>query len=487
MALHALAAQQFRGTDHMMRAPQFTGLAMALLMTTALAAPAQAGTAGTLDPSFGSGTDDGTPAGVVGTWLGKGDDVANDIISQPDGKVVVVGNHTGASGTDIFIARYNADGTLDESFGTGAGGVPKGIATISLGDSDDFATTVALQPDGHIVVGGYHMAGTGTDMVALRVKPDGTPDESFGKAKNGILTIELGDGNEDVRSIAVTPEGKIVLAGNMAAKDGSSNMVVLRLNADGTPDKSFAPGSGATAPGGFNGVALGTGQDVVDDMALTPDGKIVLAGTHGPKGNASVTVIRLQADGALDQTFGTQDDGTPNGVVSLSLDAGDDVARGIAIDPKGRIVVVADSVGKDGTTDVVVARLKPDGNADEEFAVAEDGLSKGAARTSMGSGNDNATDVVLDSQGHIIVAGYHQQGGKTRVSVLRFTDDGKLDESFGAAQQDTPKGTVGIAIGEGNALANGITMQGDKLILVGGGTTDKNGNSNIALMRLLAN
>ena len=277
------------------------------------------------------------------------------------------------------------------------------------------------------------------------------------------------------------------VVGNLTGKDGSSNMVVVRLNADGTPDKSFAPHSGEAAAGGFNAVALGTGEDVVDDMALAADGKIVLAGTHGLKGKASVTVIRLEADGALDQTFGTQDDGTPNGVVSLSLNGGDDVARGIAIDPKGRIVVVADSVGKDGTTDVVVARLKPDGNADQEFAVAESGLPAGAVRTSMSNGNDNATDVVLDSQGHIIVAGYHQQGGKSRVSVLRFTDDGKLDESFGAAQADTPKGTVGLAIGEGNALANGITAQGDKLILVGGGTTGANGNSNIALMRLLAN
>lgn len=469
----------------MMRAINPMGLATALLMTTVLAGHAFAGQAGTLDPTFGSGTDDGTPAGVVGTWLGKGDDVANDIVSQPDGKVIVVGNHTGTTGTDIFIARYTADGSLDESFGNGANGVPKGITDISLGEMDDFATTVALQPDGHIVVGGYHMAGNNTDMVALRVKPDGTPDEKFGDAKNGIVTISLGGGNEDVRGIAVTPEGKIVLAGNSSGKDGS-NIVVVRLNADGTPDKSFAPGSGASVPGGFNAVALGIGQDVVDDMALDAQGRIVLVGTHGPKGSANIEVLRLNTDGALDQSFGTADDGTPNGVVSLSLDAGDDVGRGVAIDPKGRIVVVGDSVGKDGAAAVVVARLKPDGDADQEFAVAEDGLPKGTSRTAMGD-SANATDVVLDSEGHIIVAGYHQQGGKSRVSVLRFDDSGKLDESFGAAQQDTPKGTVGVAIGEGNALANGITLQGDKLILVGGGTTDKNGNSNIALMRLLAN
>lgn len=470
----------------MTRATFFTGLGTALLMTTSLAGAAFAGQAGTLDPTFGNGTDDGTPAGVVATWLGKGDDVANDIISQPDGKVIVVGNHTGEKGTDMFIARYNADGTLDQAFGNGANGVPKGFTDISLGELDDFATTVALQPDGHIVVGGYHMAGTTTDMVVLRVKPDGTPDEAFGKAKTGILTVSLGDGNEDVRDIAVTADGKIVLAGNMVAKDGSSDMVVARLNADGTPDKSFAPGSAAT-PEGFNAVSLGTGEDVVNSMALTSDGKIVLVGSHGPKGQANIAVVRLNTDGSLDQSFGTNDDGTPNGVVNLSLDDGDDVARGVAIDPQGRIVVVGNSVGKDGTTDVVVARLKPDGDADQEFAVAENGLPKGTSRTSVGDGNDNATDVVLDSQGHIIVAGYHQQGGQKRMSVLRFTDDGKLDESFGAAQQQTPKGTVGVAIGAGDALANGITMQGDKLILVGGGTTDKNGNSNIALMRLLAN
>lgn len=470
----------------MTRSTLFTGLAMALLTTTGLAGVAWAGQAGSLDPSFGSGTDDGTPAGVVGTWLGKGDDVANDLISQPDGKVVVVGNHASGSGSDMFIARYNADGTLDQGFGTGADGIPRGFVVISLGDTDDFATTVALQPDGHIVVGGYHKAGNGTDMVALRVAPDGTPDTRFGKAKNGILTVSLGDGSEDVRGMAVTADGRIVLAGNMVGKDGSTNMVVVRLNADGTPDTRFAPGSGQT-PDGFNAVELGTGQDVVDDMALASDGKIVLVGTHGAKGSANIAVIRLDPDGALDQSFGTADDGTPNGVVNLSLDAGDDVGRGVAIDPKGRIVVVGDSVGKDGTTDVVVARLKPDGDADQEFAVAEDGLPKGASRTSMGSGNDNATDVVLDSEGHIIVAGYHQQDGRSRVSVLRFDDDGKLDESFGAAQAETPKGTVGVAIGEGNALANGITLQGDKLILVGGGTTTGNGNSNIALVRLLAN
>lgn len=472
----------------MTRATRFTALATAFLVSTALSTAAFAG-AGALDTTFGTGTDDGTPAGVVGTWLGKGDDVANAIVSQPDGKVVVIGNHNNGKDNDIFIARYNADGTLDQGFGTGAGGVPNGIVAIPLAGTNEFATSVALQADGHIVVGGYRQQGGNTDMVALRVTADGTLDKNFGKpvegTPGGFVTIALGDGNEDVRSLAITADGKIVLAGNAVAKDGSTNMVVARLNADGTPDKSFAPGAN-TAPGGFNAVALGTGDDVVNDMALTTDGKIVIASTHGLKSTSNVAVVRLNLDGSLDESFGVDDDdSTPKGVVKLTFGGGNEVARGVAIDPKGRIVVAAESVGKDGTTDIVVARLKPDGIADQEFAIAEEGT--GTARTSLGKGNDNATDVVLDSQGHIIVAGYHKEGGQSRISVLRFTDDGKLDESFGAAEEQTRKGVASVAIGEGSALANGITVQGDKLILVGSGNTRNNGNSNIALMRLLAN
>lgn len=472
----------------MTRAHQFIGFGLALLLATSLPAiSAAAGQAGSPDTSFGVA--DGTPDGMVSTWLGQGDDVANAIITQPDGKVIMVGNHDNGKSTDMMIARYNRDGSMDQSFGTGTGGTPKGVVDISLGEKDDFAASVVLQPDGKIVVGGYHMEGDTTNMVAVRINADGTPDKSFGKGAqgtpDGIVNISLGDGNEDVRTIALDATGRIVLAGNTLDKSGHINMVVVRLNPDGSPDQSFAKGSGT--PQGFTAVELGTGTDELADMALAADGKIILVGTHGPKTNSDMTVLRLNTDGSLDQSFGTADDGTPNGVVSLNLGSGNDVARGLAIDPRGRIVVVGDSAGSDGTTDVIVARLKADGTLDEDFAVAEDEGPRGIMRVRQGPGNANATDVVLDSEGRIIVAGFHEQGGFTKVSVLRFTDDGKLDEAFGDAQDQTAKGTVNVAMSAGNDVAAGISLAGDKLTLVGGGTTGANGKRNIALMRMLAN
>lgn len=469
------------------------GLTCALLMSSSLSAVAYAADTkgpGSIDTTFGAGTGDGTADGVVSTSLGNGDDVANGIVSTPDGKVIVVGNHHNGKSNDIIIARYNNDGTLDADFGKADDGTPDGVVDISLGESNDFATSVALQADGKIIVGGYHEEGSSTNMVALRVNADGTLDAGFGKSSDGtpdgIVNISLGDGNEDVRSIGVTADGKIVLAGNTVAKDGSMNIVVARLNADGTPDTGFAKDGADGTPEGFTAVSLGTGDDVANDMALAADGKIVVVGTHGAKDNSNIAVVRLNADGTLDQTFGTSDDGTPNGVVSLSFGETNDVARGVAIDAKGRIVVVGDSKQKDGSTDVMVARLKDDGNADVEFAVVDDGTPNGVVRTSLGDGNDYATDVILDSDGQIIVAGYHQQGNSTNVAVLRFNDDGKLDEAFGTAEDDTPNGIVNVSFGEGDDTATGVTMQGDKLILVGGTTTDKDGSKNIALMRLLA-
>ena len=458
-----------------------------MLATGLQALSAAAGQPGSTDTSFGA--DDGTPDGMVSTWLGQGDDVANAIITQPDGKVIVVGNHGNGTSTDMMIARYNRNGSLDESFGTGTGSTPKGVVDISLGEQDDYAASVVLQPDGKIVVGGYHMVGDTTNMVAVRINADGSPDKGFGKGAegtpDGIVNISLGGGNEDVRAIALDANGRIVLAGNALDKQGHINMVVVRLSPDGSPDQSFAKGSGS--PQGFTAVELGTGADELTDMALTSDGKIVLVGTHGPKSNSDMTVVRLNTDGSLDQDFATADDGTPDGVVTLNLGSGNDVARGVAIDPKGRIVVVGDSAGPDGTTDVIVARLKADGALDEDFAVAEDEGPRGIMRVKQGAGNANATDVVLDDQGRIIVAGFHEQGGFTRVSVLRFNDDGKLDEAFGDAQDQTAKGTVNVAFSEGNNSAAGVSLAGDRLTLVGGGTTGANGKRNIALMRMLAN
>ena len=444
---------------------------------------------GSLDKTFGAGTSDGTPDGVASTSLGDGDDIANGIATTADGKVVIVGNRNNGKSNDIVVLRYSKDGTLDADFGKSNDGTPDGVVNISLGEGNDFGTDVAVQADGKIIVAGYHEEGTSTNIAVLRLNTDGTLDASFGKGNDGtpdgIVNISLGDGNDIANAVGLTADGKIVIAGTTTAKDGSSNIVVGRLNADGTADAKFGVDGSDGTPDGFTAVSLGDGNDVAEDIAVAKDGTIVVAGTHGPKGNSNIAVLRFTADGKLDPSFGKSADGTPDGVASFSLGEGSDEANALALTADGKIVVAGDSVAKDGSTNVVIARLNADGTLDEAFGVADDGTPNGFVSTSLGAGNDYATDVVMDKNGNIVVAGYHQEGNSTNIAVLRYTPKGELDEAFGTANDGTPNGIVNLSLGEGDDTASGVAIQGDTMIVVGGVTTAKDGSKNIAVIRLL--
>lgn len=446
--------------------------------------------AGALDATFGASLDDGTPAGIVSTSLGAGDDVANGIAATPEGKIVVSGNRHNGKSNDIVIVRYNADGSLDKSFGKADDGTPDGVVSISLGDGNDFGTSVAVQADGKIVVGGYHEEGASTNIAVLRVNTDGTLDKTFGTANDGtpdgVVNISLGEGNDICRSIALGAGGRIILAGDTVAKDGSANIFVAALNADGSADKSFGKDGADGTPEGFISISLGAGNDRANDVAIAGTGQIVVAATHGPDGNSNMAVLRLNADGTLDQGFGTTDDGTPNGVASLSLGDGSDIARGIATAVDGKIVIAGDSRSADGSTNIILARFKADGTLDQGFGTADDGTPNGVTSTSLGKGNDYATDVITEKDGDIVVAGYHEDGASTNIAVLRFKADGGLDKDFATSDDGTPDGIANISLGDGNDVATGVAMQGDKLILVGGNTVAKDGSKNIAVLRLLA-
>lgn len=243
--------------------------ALALVASIAWAA----GGAGTLDASFGAGEEDGTPAGVVATSLGNGDDIAEDLSVGADGIVTVVGNRHNGESNDIVIVRYTAEGAFDAGFGVGEDdGTPNGVVNISLGEGNDFGTAIATQADGKVIVAGYHDEGASTNMVVLRVNTDGTLDDSFGTADdgtaNGIVNISLGDGNDVARDVVLQADGKIVLVGDSVVADGSTNIIVARLNADGSVDDSFGQSEDGT-PNGFVATSLGVVLRLIDAMSAS--------------------------------------------------------------------------------------------------------------------------------------------------------------------------------------------------------------------------
>ena len=319
-------------------------------------------TSGNLDASFGSG-------GVAATDFGGDDDVANDVAALPDGGAVAAGVTDAAGFTKLqfALARYRADGTLDPHFGSG-GKVETDV--LEAGE----ANAVLVQPDGKIVAGGFaaHGVVADDDFALVRYNADGTPDASFGGG-DGIVTTDLGTRSDDIRALALEPDGRIVAAGSSA-----EHVALARYLPDGTPDPSFT-----------KGITTFNFGDGAHGVALTPAGQIMIAGwLFGPRAGDDFALARFTAAGVLDQTFGD------HGVVSTDVSGHNDFGERVAVDGQGRSVLV----GTAGD-DMGLVRFRPDGTLDTSF----DG--DGLLTVDFNGKHDQGKDVALDAAGRIVAAG----------------------------------------------------------------------------------
>lgn len=284
---------------------------------------ARYGRTGRLDAGFGTG-------GIVQTRFSdsKTDSVgASDVVLQPDGKIVAVGDHVTLEGVtvhdDIVLVGYLRDGTLDTSFGAG------GKVTTA---TDTGAGSVALQRDGKIVVAGSNGSSSSSQAssTVARYNTDGSLDQTFGSA--GIVKTTPGS-FRGAAAVLVQRSGKIVVVG--AAGTRRSLFALARFNRDGTPDSSF----------GFRGivkVGFGPGSSAEATAgARQRDGRIVVVGWYNRYPKWEFAVARFRANGSLDPSFGV------GGRITTSFRSAapktsrqrQDEANAVAIQPNGKIVV----------------------------------------------------------------------------------------------------------------------------------------------------
>lgn len=232
---------------------------------------------GTKDTSFGAG-------GHVVIDFDERGDVAENILLQPDGSIIVTGTGssavTGISDADFAAVRLGADGVVDTGFGVG------GRVLVNIAGRSDHGYSSALQPDGKIVLAGRvaDSGGADPDYGLLRLNPDGSRDDGFGE--HGILRPET-DGWDEIADVVVQPDGRIIVVGL------AGSMIVSRFLSDGEFDRGFGAGGSVTDPR----IAAGTALD------LKEDGSIVAVGHQN--GDFAISVIR--PDGSPDSSFG--DDG----------------------------------------------------------------------------------------------------------------------------------------------------------------------------------
>jgi uncharacterized delta-60 repeat protein len=232
---------------------------------------------GSLDSSFGG---DGK---ITTRFRRKTGDTVSEIAIQSDGKIVAVGTSvTGLTERFRFaLARYNGDGSLDPSFG----GDGKLITTFGK-TGDDSASAVALQPDGKIVAAGQALVTVGKFALA-RYNTDGSLDQTFGG--DGRVTTHLSSGSDDVATdVALQNDGRIVAGGSSQNVSGSghSRFALIRYNADGSLDSTFGTGGKVTTHFGSGTNDFGSG------LALQADDKLVAAGTSSNVAYSRFAVAR---------------------------------------------------------------------------------------------------------------------------------------------------------------------------------------------------
>jgi uncharacterized delta-60 repeat protein len=352
-------------------------------------------TDGSLDTSF-SGD------GLVSVPIGAGNDYGYSLATQADGAAIIAGYGL-VSNDDFMVARLLADGNPDTSFSA------DGKLTTALGTGSDKAYSVALQADGRILVAGSSSNGSNDDFAVTRYNADGSLDTTF--SGDGKATAAIGSAGDIVRKVLLQADGRIIVAGY--ASNGSNDFAVARFTADGALDLTFS-GDGKAI------TAVGNNSDMAYDAVLQSDGAILLVGSSYNGTDNDVALVRYNATGSLDTSFDV------DGKLTLGIGTGDDVAWAVALQADGKIVVVG-STDNSANKDIFVLRLNTDGSLDGSFS------GDGIATLGVGSGSDVAYGVAIQADGRILVSGYAYDSAYNAFVVARFNTDGSLDTSFGAA------------------------------------------------------
>ncbi|HRI21584.1 MAG TPA: T9SS type A sorting domain-containing protein, partial [Panacibacter sp.] len=384
---------------------------------------------GTLDNSF----DEDGEAYLRGEYIG-----CNAMALQNDGKIIQAGIGTLDGVNGFYLARFNTDGSLDKTFGN-AGRVVTGLPGIQ-----EEILSLALQSDGKIVAAGYV---DGVDIALVRYFPDGRVDSSFGT--NGVVITDIRR-YDYLKAMAVQADDKIVVTGITETEEyNTENPFIIRYNSDGSYDESFGdqgtvlipqdntvdPYSIALQPDGkiligggllyytspmvslplmrcmpngsldtefgSNGIATvpgwsGYSAPFFYSIKVDADGKIVVAGSAViPGGKSAMLTTRFTRNGKIDDSFGKA-----GGIVLQPMGPGESEARKVLIQPDSKIITIGYYYEFSGPILFALARYKSDGTIDSSFG------ESGLVFTDMGDGaTTNCAGGELQPDGKIIVAG----------------------------------------------------------------------------------
>ncbi|MBP9151509.1 MAG: T9SS type A sorting domain-containing protein [Flavobacteriales bacterium] len=373
----------------------------------------------------------------VGTAFGNGNYSVRALDIQPDGKILVGGSFPTYQGTTAsYMVRLNVDGSRDQTF----------QATNKFNDQ---VSAIKLLSNGKILVGGLFTEFNGVSRSRiLRLNSDGTLDATFDPGA-GLIGLSSGM-SVYVSDFEIQTNGKILIAGGFHRYNGVDRDFIARLNTDGSLDTSFDPGDG------FSGFGY------TRDIAIQPDGKILVGGTFNEfDGWDQLSVARLNSDGSFDDTFGVQAAGATYGT-------GGDV-NCIKVLSDGKIIVAGEFGTYNGYPLVKpnnIVRLLPNGNYDNSFVSTQNAFSLAF--------NESIESIAIQPDGKIIAGGsFTAFHGDAQKRLIRLNTDGTIDNSF----------SIGSGLGQ---WVSNMSWQDDGKLVMGGYFVQYNGATRNKITRIHA-
>lgn len=420
-------------------------LAIGLISTFFLSAQ----TPGTLDLSFGTN-------GSKLVSFGNTVNVCHAIAIQDDQKIVLVGKVTNST-SDIAFARLNTDGSLDDGFGSG------GILQSVFNNSQEYLYDVVIQDDGKILAIGYTGSTDGSNMILVRLNPDGSYDNSF--SGNGMLVVDFGPAYETVgRALAIQDDGKIIAVGHTQDLNYDTHCAICRINENGSIDASFGSN-------GFVIMNLLNYHNYINNVALEGD-DIIVGGRSYFDGDHFITIAKFNTYGNLIYGFGNA------GVASDTIHILPQVVSAggsMCIDPAGKIYYGSYFEGTIYST-FAVHCFTPDGQVDLTYG------DQGYTVALFGQ-DSYIHSIIAQYDGKIVAGGSTHGENNNDFALARFDSSGDPDPDFGIDGNGMVLTNISNYPSAPHDDIYAIDIQADGLIVAAGKSNSVAGTVDFAVAR----
>jgi len=378
---------------------------------------------GSLDLSFGND-------GSMITGFDNINAEAESIGIQSDGKIILSGNGSDESNFDVIAARYLPDGQLDTDF------VDGGRFIFTDTDLDYQCYDMVVDGEDNIFLAGTVFTSTfSTRAFVIKLDKNGALDSSFDQ--DGVWYSETTDQSEDYRNILMQSDGKILIAGRSQIIGTGTTSIILRLNSDGSIDDTFGDKGLAVAavPTGYNPrfLKLNSKDEIITGGFLLDT-------------FVNIILLKFNTQGALDSSFG-------DGGVLVDENSFDEFGNNLAIQPDDKIIVCAGVTVF--TRDFGMTRYNEDGSLDMTFGIV------GRVSTDFSNMSNTSRSVLIQEDGHIILAGFTGGTPNHDYAIARYNSLGDLDFSFGV------EGLVFTDLGFDDLIFTSVLQPDGKLLCAG--------------------